>query len=125
MKFTNIIYWITTILICFLMAFSGYNDLTQNAGFVAAMKHLGYPDYLMTFLGVAKIAAVIVLLVPMQNRLKDWAYAGIAFDVLGAAYSHYKSGDGASAYMLPLIGFVIAMISYYFYVKKYDVSTTN
>jgi hypothetical protein len=51
MKIRNIVYWITTVLISFLMVFSGYNDLVKNPEFVAAMKHLGYPEYYGVFRG--------------------------------------------------------------------------
>jgi DoxX-like family len=117
MKTTVIIYWASTLLICFLMGFSAFNDLTNNAGFVAAMRHLGYPDYLMNFLGIAKVGAVIVLLLPKQMLLKHWAYAGISIDLIGAAYSHYKSGDGLADFGLPLIAFAITLVSYFLYLK--------
>ncbi len=115
MQVKNIVYWITTVLVCFLMAFSGYNDLIKNPEFVASMKHLGYPEYIMAFLGVAKFAAVIVLLIPFKSRLKDWAYAGVAIDLAGAAFSHYSVGDSV---LLPLLALVVTLTSYYFYCNK-------
>jgi hypothetical protein len=120
MKTTVIIYWASTLLICFLMGFSAFNDLTNNAGFVAAMRHLGYPNYLMSFLGVAKIGAIIVLLFPKKILLKHWAYAGISIDLIGAAYSHYKSGDGLADFGLPLIAFAITLVSYFLYLKNHE-----
>ena len=46
--------------------------------------HLGYPAYLHPFIGVAKILAVITILVPGFPRLKEWAYAGLVIDLIGA-----------------------------------------
>jgi hypothetical protein len=118
MKVTTIIYWITTIMVCFLMGFSGYNDLVKNPDFIAGMQHLGYPAYLLLFLGIAKVGAVIVLLAPIKGRIKDWAYAGVSFDLLGASYSHYMSGDATKEVLIPLIAFVIAMVSYFLFLKR-------
>jgi uncharacterized membrane protein YphA (DoxX/SURF4 family) len=118
MKITRIIYWLATVLICFFMGFSGYNDLVKNPEFVASMQHRGYPIYLLTFLGTAKVGAVIVLLLPIKSRIKDWAYAGISFDLLGASYSHYMSGDGTKEILIPLVAFAITLISYYLYLTK-------
>jgi hypothetical protein len=125
MKITTIIYWACTLLISFLMGFSAFNDLTNNAGFVSAMRHLGYPDYLMSFLGIAKAAAIIVLLFPKKMLVKHWGYAGVSIDLIGAAYSHYKSGDGVAGYGLPLIAFAITLISYFFYLKIYETVKTS
>jgi DoxX-like family len=123
MKIITILFWLTTALVSLLMGFSGYNDLTNNADFVTAMRHLGYPDYLMPFLGVAKVLAILVLIVPKKMLIKHWAYAGICIDVIGAAYSHFKSGDGTDAIVLPLVALVITLISYYCYLVKFEKRT--
>ena len=73
---------------------------------------LGYPDYLMTILGVAKLLGVIALLLPGTPLLKEWAYAGFTFDLLGAAASHGFNGDSATEIAIPLVVLAIAATSY-------------
>ena len=57
------------------------------------MAALGYPLYFMLILGVWKVLGTIALLVPGFSRLKEWAYAGIFFNMTGAAISHAMSGS--------------------------------
>jgi hypothetical protein len=59
------------------------------------MQALGYPLYLMTILGTWKMLGSITLLAPRFPRLKEWAYAGIFFNMTGAAISHAVVGDEA------------------------------
>jgi hypothetical protein len=117
MKIINVVYWVSTVLICFLMGFSAYNDLVNNPDFVATMNRLGYPPYLMPFLGVVKFIAIAIIIIPFNGRLKDWAYAGIVIDLVGAAYSHYKV-DGISDTVLPLVAVIITLVSYFLYLKR-------
>ncbi len=77
-----------------------------------ALASLGYPAYLMTILGVAKLLGVIALLLPRMPLLKEWAYAGFTFDLLGATASHAFVGDGIGEIMMPLIFLGIAATSY-------------
>jgi hypothetical protein len=63
---------------------------------------------------VAKFAAIVVILSPIKNRLKDWAYVGVTFDLFGETFSHYSIGDSTQAILLPITGFVVAMFSYIF-----------
>jgi uncharacterized membrane protein YphA (DoxX/SURF4 family) len=54
---------------------------------------LGYPVYFITIIGIWKVLGAITLLAPRLPRLKEWAYAGIFFNVTGAAASHAAVGD--------------------------------
>src|SRR5262249_40927713 len=74
--------------------------------------HLGYPSYLLPFLGTAKILGVVAVLVPGFGRVKEWAYAGLLFDIVGAFYSHLSVGDPASAWGFALIALVLVISSY-------------
>jgi hypothetical protein len=49
---------------------------------------LAYPPYMLAVLGTAKILGAIALVVPKFPRLKEWAYAGFVFDLIGAIWSH-------------------------------------
>lgn len=56
---------------------------------------LGYPAYFGTLIGAWKILGGVALLAPGRPRLKEWAYAGIVFDLTGALFSHLAAGDPA------------------------------
>jgi uncharacterized membrane protein YphA (DoxX/SURF4 family) len=118
MKKNNIIYWVVTILFCGLMIFSSLNQLRNTPDAHAFMSHLGYPDYFSQFIGVMKVFGVIAILIPGFPRLKEWAYAGLFFDLVGAAYSliaidGFKSG--VSFILLPL---VLLFVSYIYFHKR-------
>lgn len=96
------------------MLLASVPDILRLPDAQAIFAHLGYPAYLLPFLGVAKVLAVIAILVPGFARLKEWAYAGVVFDLAGALYSHLNVGDPASTWLFPLIGLVLAFGSYAF-----------
>ena len=106
-------YWIATALFCVAMTAGGTMNLLRVELQQEAMANLGYPMYLMTILGVAKILGVIALLAPRLPLLKEWAYAGFTFDMLGAAASHAFVGDSPSEIVTPLVVLAIAIASYW------------
>jgi uncharacterized membrane protein YphA (DoxX/SURF4 family) len=112
MNARNIGYWITTALIALAFTAAGISDISRSPDVVAGITHLGYPLYLATLLGIWKLLAVPALLVPNLARLKEWAYAGIFFDLTGAAFSHASSGDPAGRIMTPLVVLAIAAASW-------------
>jgi uncharacterized membrane protein YphA (DoxX/SURF4 family) len=105
-------YWVTTGLIGLAFLTGGAGDLAGGADMVAAITHLGYPAYLLTILGVAKLLGAVAVLVPRFPRLKEWAYAGIVIDLLGASASHAFTGDGLDKVIPPLVLTGIAMASW-------------
>ena len=106
-------YWIATGLFCLAMTAGGTMNLLRADIQKESIGALGYPEYLMTILGVAKLLGVIALLIPGAPLLKEWAYAGFTFDLLGAAASHAFVGDAAMEIMLPLIILGISAVSYW------------
>jgi len=62
---------------------------------VEVVTQLGYPLYVLRILGILKLAGAVVLFVPRLPRLKEWAYAGVTFELTGAAASHVLRGNGA------------------------------
>ena len=106
----RIVYWTTTALVAFVFLAGGVADLARPATAVEATVHLGYPIYFMTILGVWKVLGGIAILIPRFPLLKEWAYAGMFFDLSGAAASHAASGDSVREIATPLIilGIVIA-----------------
>jgi uncharacterized membrane protein YphA (DoxX/SURF4 family) len=105
-------YWIGTVLFCLAMTAGGTMNLLRVEPQQEAMANLGYPMYLMTILGVAKILGVIALLMPGFPLLKEWAYAGFTFDMLGASASHAFVGDSPAQIVTPLVVLAIAITSY-------------
>ena len=97
MKTRSIVYWTTTILVAFFMS-GGIAQLVQyRANPHGVVPDLGYPMYFFAILGVWKVLGAIAILVPRYPRLKEWAYAGIFFDLTGAAASCAAVG-GYGAY---------------------------
>ena len=107
MKTNNIGYWTTTILIAFFMGSGGIAQMAQYHGNPhGVVPVLGYPMYFFAILGFWKVLGAIAILVPRFPRLKEWAYAGIFFDLTGAAASCAAVGGyGVYAFHLlaPLI----------------------
>lgn len=112
MKTRTIGYWATTGLLAAAFAAGGVVDLIGGQEMKEGMAHLGYPGYFASILGVWKVLGAVALLVPRFPRLKEWAYAGIAFDLTGAAVSHAVIGDGVAKIVTPLALFVLAAVSW-------------
>ncbi len=111
-------YWLFTLLFVVPLGLSGVTYLMQIPANVQGIDHLGYPHYLMAFLGIAKILGVIAIVWNRFEVLKEWAYAGFAFDLLLATYSHLASGDGPRA-SFPLIMLIIMFASYWQWRAQY------
>lgn len=120
MKKIKVLYWIVTGLMAAFMLMGSIPDVLQIPDAVAIFKHLGYPTYLLPFIGIAKILGVVALLIPGLQRLKEWAYAGLVFDLAGALYSHISVGDPPSNWVFAVIGLLLVMGSYLLYRKKLD-----
>jgi uncharacterized membrane protein YphA (DoxX/SURF4 family) len=110
MKTRSIGYWIATALTAFVFLSGGAADVIQPAAVMEGMTHLGYPAYFARILGVWKILGGIAILAPRLPLLKEWAYAGMFFNLTGAAASHASCGDPVGKILTPLIilGIVIA-----------------
>ena len=113
MKHSMRYYCIATGLLAAFMLMASIPDILQIPQAVEVFAHLGYPTYLLPFIGVAKMLGVGTVLIPGFRRLKEWAYAGLVFDLIGALYSHLAVGDPASAWGFPILGLVLVMGSYF------------
>ncbi len=112
MKLKSVVYWLSTALIAAAFVLGGAIDAAAQPPAVAFLAHLGYPAYFATLIGVWKVLGGVSVLAPRLPWLKEWAYAGIFFDLTGAAVSHAASGDGASRVMVPLILVTIGFASW-------------
>jgi hypothetical protein len=110
MKARNKIYWIATLIFSVFMATTAYQYLAHNPRMMAAFSSLGYPPYFPTILAIAKLLGVLAILVPGAGRLKEWAYAGFTFTLIGAFLSHMASGQTKEAIM-PVVALAIMAVS--------------
>ena len=119
MKKTNILYWTFTGLFSAFMLLTAIPDVFSTAEAVEFMTgKLGYPAYLTPFIGVAKVLGAIAILIPGFPRIKEWAYAGLMFDLIGAVYSIYSIGTPVSGLAFFILPFTIGALSYIYYHKK-------
>jgi hypothetical protein len=100
-----------------MMAFSSISSLASPEKAAEFFKTMNMPAYLISFLSIAKILGVIAILVPGYPRIKEWAYAGLTFDLIGAVYCNYAVGKPASDWLPMVIFIVLALVSYYLYHK--------
>ena len=118
MKKINIIYWIVTILFALVMLSTSIPEIINNADAKKFMSQLGYPEYFNHFIGTLKILGAIAILVPGYPKIKEWAYAGFFFDLLGATYSQYAAGGLKPDLSFMLVFFLLWALSYIYFHKK-------
>jgi hypothetical protein len=114
----KIAYWIITGLMSYMLLMTAIPDVLMNESATSAMKYLGYPKYLLPFIGTLKIAAVVTILLPGLPALKEWAYAGLVIDVTGAIYSLICVGTAFFYVLIPLTALVLVVTSYVLHRKK-------
>jgi len=108
----TVAYWFSTGLLCLDFLAGGAFQIARSPQAVEGFAHLGYPAYFVAFLGVWKILGALALLVPGFPRLKEWAYAGIFFDVSAAVVSVIAVGDGFGPALLPFAFVVLTLTSW-------------
>lgn len=115
MKTTKILYWTATGLLSLMILGSAIMYFVKNADVVLVFENLGFPTWIIYPLAICKIAAVAVILSNKGGALKQWAYAGLFFNITLAFFAHLMTGDGEQ------IGALIVMVlllSSYFLGKK-------
>lgn len=108
----GIAYWVTTVLTALLFAAPGIGDVIGLSHFVAESMRLGYPSYFLPFLGVWKILGGVAILLPRTARLKEWAYAGMMFDISGALTSRIVVGDPVPMIIVPCVLAALVLASW-------------
>jgi len=81
MKNSTLAFWIPTAIVCFAFVGSGFANLLHSQHIAADMARLGYPAYFSTILGGWKVLGAVAIVVPRLPRLREWAYAGMIFDL--------------------------------------------
>jgi uncharacterized membrane protein YphA (DoxX/SURF4 family) len=100
-------YWLATALLVSELVIGGIWDVLRVPRVREVIERLGYPTYFLVILGVWKLLGAFALVIPRFPRLKEWAYAGVVFNLTGALISHVASGDiepGPMAYLVVMIG---------------------
>jgi uncharacterized membrane protein YphA (DoxX/SURF4 family) len=106
-----IAYWATTALVVFELVLGGVWDVLRVPQVRGLIERLGYPQYFLVILGIWKLLGAVALVVPRFPRLKEWAYAGVLFDLTGAVASLLASGfidAGTLAYPIVMTGITVA-----------------
>jgi hypothetical protein len=111
-------FWIITGLFSAFMLFSAIPDILVVPDAVKFMNSLGYPTYIIPFLGVAKLLGIIAILIPGFPGIKEWAYAGLFFDLTGATYSGIAVGGFQPQILFMILPITFLFLSYYFWHKK-------
>ena len=117
-KTITISYWAVTIIFCLANLLSGISGFFPNEQSAAVMALLGYPGYLLLFIGVGKILGSVALLQTKFRTIKEWAYAGFTIDYLSASASFYIVNGGFFAIFFPLIFLAVMFVSYWLWKKK-------
>ena len=107
----QIAFWGATGLVAIEALYGAFTYLTAAPVAVERFEHVGYPQQLRVLLGIAKLAAAIVLLLPRRPTLKEWAYAGFTFTWIAATVAHYLAGDGPLS-LLPVALIGVLAVSY-------------
>ena len=104
------------------MLFSAIPDILVVPDAVAFVTDkLGYPKYIIPFLGVAKTLGVIAILIPGFPRIKEWAYAGLFFDLVGATYSGICVEGFQLSMLFMVLPFGLLALSYSYHHKRLNV----
>lgn len=125
MKKTKTLYWIFTGLFAFLMLGSAIPNIISDPMSVEGFRQISLPAYLLPFLGVAKALGVIAILIPGYPRIKEWAYAGLIFDLLGAMWAIAASGLPVQNWAFMPIPIALGALSYIYYHKKLKLTSTQ
>jgi hypothetical protein len=118
MKKINVFYWICTALLIPAVGIGSIFGIVPNEDSIKLFSSLGYPAYIIPFLSIAKLLGLIVIFMPKFSRLKEWAYAGIAFDIIGAIYSILAIGNPFTHVIFPTLALLFLLASYFLYHKK-------
>ncbi len=117
MKNIKIYYWISTIVFAGFMAFTAVPDILKSDEAVKFIMALGYPDYFVPFIGFAKILGSVAICLPFLKKIKEWAYAGLFFDLIAAGYSIWMfSGFNAGIFFITAV-ILVGACSYHFNTK--------
>src|SRR5882724_2422110 len=118
MKKIKILYWVFTGMFAAFMLLSAIPDIFSVKEAIEQFSKMSMPVYLLPFLGIAKALGVLARLIPGYPRIKEWAYAGLVFDLLGATWCVFSSGERGGNLVFMSIPIATAFLSYAYYHKR-------
>ena len=122
-KTKKILYWVFTIWLALGLTSTGLVQLLKVDDEVRNFEHLGYPQSLMTILGIWKLLAAVAILVPKFPLVKEWAYAGCFFLTSGAIFSYISSEDGIVKMLPAVLLLALTVVSWYLRPESRRIST--
>lgn len=123
-KTIKITYWIITGLFLLTMLMDAIGGLTHQQAGIDNITHLGYPVYILTMMGTAKILGVLAILQTRYTAIKEWAYAGFTISFLGALWSRLAMGDALGLVIPSVIMLAFMFVSYYFWRRFQEVKSS-
>jgi len=112
----KLIFRIITGLLSIMMVLSASMYFIQHDVVTDTFNALGYPEYIVYPLAVAKLLGVLALWFSPSKALREWAYAGFFFDFVLALAAHVSVSDGQ--YIPSIIALILLAVSYFFYKKQ-------
>lgn len=106
------LYWFSTGLIALNWTYGGISSLLRTPSSMEVFARLGYPEYFATLLGTAQLLGVLAVLAPVPRTLREWAYAGLTFDVTAAIVSLLAVGTQVWQVSIPVVALVVLQTSY-------------
>lgn len=119
MKKDKIIFWTATIIILLWEGAMPLGTLLFAPEYATVgTQPLGYPDYFAYALIICKVLGVVVIALPkIPATLKEWAYAGLTFNLIFAALSHAVVDGNIGYIILPIVFLTVLGVSYYYNAK--------
>jgi hypothetical protein len=123
-KNITIVYWSFIMLFCLFMFIDGAAGVARVQAAKEALVHLGYPEYLLTIVGIAKILGSFAIIQNKFKAVKEWAFAGFTINALGAFGSRFFVGDTGFLLFFPVFLVGYTLVAYYIW-KKFENKDTN
>ncbi|MGV3697173.1 DoxX family protein [Flavobacterium sp.] len=116
MKRAKILFWTATIILVLWEGIMPLSTILFMPEYVTAgTEPLGYPDYFAYALIICKVLGVIAITLPqIPSKLREWAYAGLTFNLIFAVISHVMVDGNVAFILMPIVVLGILAVSYYY-----------
>jgi len=119
-KTIKILYWVLLAIFCLFHIADGLGGIMQTQAGIDAMNKLAMPVYLMPFLGTLKVLGVVALIQNKFKTIKEWAFAGFAFTLTGAAVINACTANSQTAFVIMPLGFLAVLFVIYYCWRKLE-----
>ena len=119
----KIVYYLSTAILTVFLVGGGVTYLSGNERILYAFSNemvegynaIGFPAWLILPMGIMKICGALALWVPIPRLIREWAYAGIFFNMLLAIGAHLfnpiNPTDNDLTAILPFIMVIVSRIT--------------